>query len=137
MGVGAACTAAVIAAIGWGTRNDPLDGPVQLTVCELRFADRARTPTRACVACHDGSVGSEIGFEVRATHQANANHPVDVSYAEAAARDPRLAPESALPPDVILVEGRVACTTCHDGASTDRGHAVRGRPDLCTSCHRM
>lgn len=136
--VGAVCAlGSILAGAGTGSAGGPLRPEVELKVCELRNADRARTSTRSCIACHDGSVGPGAGFEMRAGNQPGLDHPVDVPYAEAAARDPRLAPASALPPDVILVNGRVACTTCHDGASTERGHAVRGQPELCTSCHRM
>lgn len=41
-----------------------------------------------------------------------------MDYASAQAREPaRYAPAAALPPEVVLVDGKVTCTSCHDAAS--------------------
>jgi predicted CXXCH cytochrome family protein len=106
--------------------------------CALAGADRARTPAASCMACHDGSAAQGISFQMRsATGAVVLDHPVDVDYASAALRDRRLVSPAMLPRELVLVGGRVACTTCHDGASRERAHTVRVRADLCTSCHRM
>jgi hypothetical protein len=95
--------------------------------CELARADRARTPSSRCLACHDGTSGQCLGL----------SHPVEVDYARAAMRDPgRYVPASALPADVPLVNGRVSCVSCHDGASTHPAHTVEPAR-LCLACHRM
>jgi hypothetical protein len=39
-------------------------------------------------------------------------------------------------PDVPLVDGKVACTSCHDGASPHPKRAV-DPANLCAACHRM
>jgi predicted CXXCH cytochrome family protein len=138
-GAALAGAAAVLAGAGWEGASPPgaLRGGSFETDCELRTADRAATPAAACLACHDGSVGTGVSFQMRAMNRPGFDHPVDVDYARAALRDRRLLPPALLPPDVVLVNGRVACTTCHDGGGTERGHTVRGREDLCRSCHQM
>jgi hypothetical protein len=65
------------------------------------------------------------------------SHPVDVDYAAVVARQPdRYEPPSRLPREVPLVEGKVTCTSCHDGRSPDAKRVV-ALESLCTSCHRM
>jgi hypothetical protein len=106
------------------------------SVCELRGADRATTPSVRCMACHDGGAGQPIEFPMGGD-QDSMSHPVDVDYAATAARHPdRYASPAALPREVPLVQGKVSCTSCHDGASPDPRHvAIPER--LCQSCHRM
>ena len=89
--------------------------------CVLDTADRARTPSSACTACHQ--------------HQ---GHPTGMNYA-AAAYDERtqLRPALHLPRQVVLGQaGEVTCTTCHDGRSV-REHktALDGNKALCLACH--
>lgn len=107
------------------------------SVCELQGAARARTPSTACMACHDGAAGPGVSFVMRAGNQPGFDHPVEIDYAQASARDPRLVPPSGLPPELVLVQGRLACTTCHDGASSEPRRVAGRAMDLCTSCHRM
>ncbi len=104
--------------------------------CELERVDRVHTPSLRCVSCHDGSVGPGIEFRMGAT-AGSMSHPVDVDYFSAYARQPsKYAPPGALPKDVPLVEGRVACTSCHDPASTEPNHVSR-QATLCDACHRI
>ena len=113
-------------------------GAADRTACELRGADRARTGSQGCMACHDGTTGASVGFVSRAGGL-GVSHPVGVDYAAAAARQPgRYAPAADLPPDVPLVSGKVECTTCHDGASSAPDHVARTTvTSLCTACHRL
>ncbi len=95
--------------------------------CELPRADRAAAASATCLACHDGSAARGLG----------ESHPVEVDYPAAFARDPdRYAPAASLPPEVLLVGGRVTCTSCHDGASPHRARAVEPAR-LCQACHRL
>jgi predicted CXXCH cytochrome family protein len=106
--------------------------PIEL--CELRGADRAGTPARSCLTCHDGSVAS--GHLARADERGSGRHPVEVEYALAQARGRgalRVAPAAELP----LVGGKVTCTTCHDGHSREPAKVavpMRGSA-LCFGCH--
>jgi hypothetical protein len=101
--------------------------------CELVRADRARTRSTSCIACHDGTAGHAT--VATSTSGALGSHPVGVSYGLALARRPsEYASPGQLPPDVPLVAGRVECTSCHDGASRLPKHVAHG-PDLCETCH--
>jgi predicted CXXCH cytochrome family protein len=108
--------------------------------CELpRVAERQRTPSHACLACHDGSTGPGVAFERRSPRGAGlgASHPVEVDYAAARARAPeRYVPKGLLPADVPLVDGKVACTSCHDAAASARGRVVEPAR-LCLACHAL
>lgn len=104
--------------------------------CELSRVHRATTPSRTCMACHDGSAGQGIGFQMRPGGH-GMSHPVAVEYGLAAAARPgQYQPAGALPVEVPLVRGRVECTSCHDGASKDPKRVVAVR-DLCLACHRL
>lgn len=94
--------------------------------CALAAVDRTTTPSSVCLACHDGSAGKAIGFDVHGAH------PLGRRYADAWLRGGF---NPLLPGDAVkLVNGEVACTSCHDGASSLRAR-VAARA-LCTGCHR-
>jgi predicted CXXCH cytochrome family protein len=103
-------------------------------ICELRGADRARTPSHRCTACHDGTAATSVAFSTRGN--AGGSHPVGVDYDGAARPFARLKPRAAVPPTVPLVDGRVECTSCHDGASPRRARVANER-DLCIVCHDL
>jgi len=106
--------------------------PAGPTVCLLARADRASTPSRVCAACHDGTVAATGVPGLR------GEHPVGVDYAAARARR-RWSLLDRPGPALVLVGGRVECTTCHDGASGERHHTAlpMARSALCLSCHGM
>ena len=102
--------------------------------CELSRVDRATTQSSTCMACHDGSVGPTVGFEMV---PGGMSHPVSVDYALAAASHPdTYVPPTLLPAGVLLVNGKVECTSCHDGALTTPNHVVEPTT-LCYGCHRL
>lgn len=139
--------AALAAALAWeGVRagvpvpvgkDEPVVPDAPEAGCELFTAARARTTPDRCLACHDGSAGRAVMYLGKATRDARLDHPVDVPYGEASARARNLAPLAQLPSDVVLVDGKISCTTCHDGASTRPGRVAADLVTLCTSCHRM
>lgn len=95
-------------------------------ICTLPDAERSSTRSDACLSCHDGSVASDR----HSTH-------VHVSYLEYM-RTGRYAlrPYGPVRP-VLLVEGRVECTSCHDGHA-GQPHALAATlagSALCRSCH--
>lgn len=105
-------------------------------VCELARVDRARTPSLRCVACHDGSSGRAV--TIGPAGGGHGDHPVEIDYGSVAARKPgRYVPLARLPADVPLVDGKVACTSCHDGASRHRGRVALGGSRLCQACHDL
>jgi predicted CXXCH cytochrome family protein len=105
--------------------------------CGLQRVDRAATPSSDCMSCHDGSAAGAVGFSMRAGG-GGMDHPVAVDYDAASARHPgRYAPRGTLPASVPLVNGRVECTSCHDGASTAPNHVAAEAAQLCYACHRL
>jgi hypothetical protein len=130
LGAAAGLVCAALARAGGGTE------------CELARTDRAHTPSRNCITCHDGTVGEAFGVVFGGTGSAGngapvTSHPVGISYADAAARQPgKYTPASALPADLPLVRGKVECTTCHDGTATNPKRVARPN-DMCTTCHRI
>jgi predicted CXXCH cytochrome family protein len=127
---------AVVAALPILLAVAPGSAPPAESLCELQQADRARAGARGCLACHDGSIAS--GQMARAHEGGSGAHPVDVDYHLSHARRPDAfhAP-AALPANLRLVDGKVTCTTCHDGSSSERGKpavTMRGSA-MCFSCH--
>jgi len=101
--------------------------------CMLRWALRDGSDQASCIGCHDSSPG-------RLKRHAGANHEIGVAYQEASAHSAlHLRPAAELPAGIVLMGGRLACTTCHDGASKTRGKvaAFGKRPSLCVACHDM
>jgi hypothetical protein len=78
-----------------------------------------------------------IGFLTRASGRPGYDHPVEVDYESARLRDRRLRPSAFLPRALVLVNGRIGCTTCHDGAAATRGRVPSVPAGLCSSCHDM
>ena len=106
--------------------------------CGLSAADRRVTSSLACLACHDGSVQGPIPIGSGHTRPRRDAHPVGMLYE--GARRMKLRPLASLPPAIVLVEGRVVCTTCHDGEASGRGKlAIEQGPSsrLCLACHAM
>ena len=97
--------------------------------CRLPFVERATAKSSECMTCHDGS--NPAAFEVR--HE--VSHRMDFDYAalRAASQDPNLAPA----PPLVLPDGRVTCTTCHDAKPALKGWIALPNKELCLSCHRM
>lgn len=104
-----------------------------------------------CLGCHDGVTASDVyssAHAVTITDQlANSrlgtvglrSHPVGITYPLAAeGYHPRAAVEAG---GLLLPDGRIQCTTCHDAHNT---HRYRGmlrisneRSRMCLTCHRL
>jgi predicted CXXCH cytochrome family protein len=145
-GLGAAVAAALLllgsaraGAAGWpgarGARVRASSDPYE--ECGLAKADRARTPSTACLSCHDGTATPTLAFANRHGGPGGGAHPVDTDYFAASMGNRRLAQPFDLPRAVVLVDGRVACTSCHDGMSTNAARVAGELVSLCTSCHVM
>ena len=72
-----------------------------------------------CMRCHNGSHGKKIanksaGTPMQFAGNKSANHPVGMNYRNHAANDPRsYKPLEALDKAIRLVNGKVACISCH------------------------
>jgi predicted CXXCH cytochrome family protein len=104
-----------------------------------------------CLGCHDGVTAPDVYSSAHAVavsaQLANSrlgtrglrSHPVGVEYPSVDERfEPRAAVEAA---GLLLADGRIQCTTCHDAHNTGRhGHMLRAaneRSRLCVTCHRL
>jgi len=107
-----------------------------------------------CLGCHDGVTAPDVYSSPHAITVAEQlaggrlgarglrSHPVGGEYPpagdEAQAYEPRAAVEAA---GLLLPEGRIQCTTCHDAHNTNRhGEMLRisnRRSRLCLTCHRL
>ncbi len=121
-----AVSAAMLVAAAHPTAQAQRAATVGDGVCTLGVADRAHTPSSRCLACHDGSAARSLG----------ASHPVEVSYLAAATSAGPTAMPPAPPAELPLVEGRVACTTCHDGRAPLPARTALAGDALCYACHR-
>jgi predicted CXXCH cytochrome family protein len=103
--------------------------------CELARVDRRTATSLACSGCH-GQIATAALSRGPGGHP--LGHPIDVDYAALAEEHPdRFAPAASLPPDVPLPSGKIACTTCHDGAARDHRKLVAPTRVLCLACHRL
>lgn len=93
-------------------------GPAWTHAAEPLGGERlSRGPDTSCTTCH--------------TFDATLSHPVGV------------APAMPVPAGLPLLDGRIACTTCHDEAEHDAGtsrgggmlRGGQGVTELCAACH--
>lgn len=97
-----------------------------------------------CLSCHDGSGASNITINLRndpfkrfrTGHDAK-DHPIGMDYASYVA-----AASADYKPlfgrgNMVLVDGKVGCLTCHDPLNGEKGHLVMSDRNsaLCLSCH--
>jgi predicted CXXCH cytochrome family protein len=105
-----------------------------------------------CLGCHDGTTAPDIYTSAHATRLADQlansrlgmtglrSHPVGVKYPPPSNEDyhPLAAVEAA---GLVLPDGFIQCTTCHDPHNTDRHAGMlqssNERSRLCLTCHRM
>jgi predicted CXXCH cytochrome family protein len=78
-----------------------------------------------CLSCHDGAQAPSIGSHT---------HPTHVTYADSSGRT-TLRP--VVGDGIVLVNGMVECTSCHDPASTLAASTALtlDRSTLCLGCH--
>lgn len=108
---------------------------------------RFDSATRECIKCHNIDAKKGAG----PTH---TPHLVGLDYLAATRLDPTLTPIKELEPELIFIDGKVSCITCHreyleethmelykernrKGAATDPMLRVDNRGSLlCLKCHR-
>ncbi len=94
-----------------------------------------------CIECHDkyfrmpkDSVGSGTWQHA----SSNLNHPVGVHYIESlSGRAREFNPQSLLPKEIRLFNGKIGCGTCHNVYSKEKSMLVmsNSRSRLCLTCH--
>jgi predicted CXXCH cytochrome family protein len=101
--------------------------------------------SRECLSCHDGTLSSAPGTQLRGLsweHSKNIglSHPIGVDYESVYLSKPReYHPPERLDSRIILVNGKIACETCHNHYSRFKKHLVmeNTRSRLCLSCHNL
>jgi predicted CXXCH cytochrome family protein len=97
--------------------------------------------TLQCVECHDSHLDRSFGSDSAgkgSRFNRRSNHPVGVSLARIAARNPlKFNPPCALPQNVRLFNGKIGCGTCHNAFSKEKSMLVMNnwRSRLCLRCH--
>lgn len=101
--------------------------------------------SKDCLGCHDGTQASDRKVNYKNTpgqkshwSQGASEHPIGMNYASYAAMDPKsYKPAASIGSKMMLVNGRVGCTTCHDPLNAEKSHLAKSdyRSDLCLTCH--
>lgn len=112
----------------------------ETSACALGRVSRRTATTASCLACHDGisAGGVNYGGPGMAQGYSHGSHPVDVDYNLASLKPhTKFQPLSALPSSIVLQDGKVTCTSCHDGSSPEAHHTAMPmyRSRLCYGCH--
>lgn len=126
----------------------------QHRITELVHAKNALTPSKEeinsildrvsleCISCHNGTVGKAMSVrlpgEEKLTYSGrNMDHPIGMNYREVTLYNDKFHPVESLSPLIMLVDGKVGCSSCHNPYSheltmlsmNNRGSA------LCLQCH--
>jgi predicted CXXCH cytochrome family protein len=126
----------------------------QHRIAEIVHAKNALTPSREevssildrisleCVSCHNGAIGKaansrNAGVETLTYNGSSMDHPIGMSYREAAQYNDELHPVESLSPLITLVDGKVGCSSCHNQYSHERIMLVMSNKGsgLCLQCH--
>lgn len=98
-----------------------------------------------CLSCHDGvyatgrliRLKNNIDREPGSIDRVHGGHPIGMDYLKLAGRHPGLRRPDTLPPEVVLVQGKVGCLSCHNPLNQERPHlaATIANSSLCLTCH--
>ena len=98
-----------------------------------------------CIACHDGVAAPlhEVRFHNNASRSSGIQtvrgpHPIGMHYGSAAyAKRGSLRDQSSLHEDMVFVNGRVGCLSCHNPLNPGVKHlvATMENSQLCLTCH--
>ena len=103
--------------------------------------------SRECISCHARKGASAVEEITSAPHGSplagmtaiSATHAIGTDYVKASLTRWNLHKPDELPKTMILVDGRIACITCHNPLNPQRySLAVDNQgSDLCFACHRL
>lgn len=94
-----------------------------------------------CLTCHDGINAKiheirhkEFGQEQNASFQeVRGNHPIGMHYGSYAYASKSFRNLFEIDEDMVLVDGKVGCLTCHNPQNPEKNHLAR--KNLCLGCH--
>jgi hypothetical protein len=112
--------------------------PLLMSVAAIGDASDLDPLSAACLSCHNGSEALHVRFCLLGQKDKGCGgHIISASYADLAAKDKSMLPESSLPPEIALHEGKITCVSCH-GSDPHLGKplAMDNRDSaLCRACH--
>jgi predicted CXXCH cytochrome family protein len=98
-----------------------------------------------CLSCHDGRIATEVTLTVRDSpsyarerrHFSGKDHPIGMDYAQYLAFNRRYKAAAVSNSNLIFINGRVGCLTCHNPLNPEKNHLVMSdrRSALCLTCH--
>jgi len=94
-----------------------------------------------CITCHDGTMAGSIHYKVSSERSSigtiNGSHPVGTDYTRYISKR-EYVPSYNLPRNMILMNGKISCVTCHDMLSRNQAYLVvdMTSSNLCFSCHK-
>ena len=100
--------------------------------------------TFECISCHDGMSAPYHDSRFKSDAQSVASiatvkggHPIGVHYGAAAYTRNDLKPMDELNENIVLVDGRVGCLSCHNPLNPEKNHLVMSTEGsaLCLNCH--
>lgn len=99
----------------------------------------------SCISCHDGTnaPGGEVRVKNNPTQReitlrgVKGSHPIGMDYESYAINDRKLRGAGALNKEMIFVNGKVGCLTCHNPLNPKKKHLVMENEysALCLTCH--
>jgi predicted CXXCH cytochrome family protein len=97
-----------------------------------------------CLACHDGTLAKAVNHRisdgdidrVKSIETIKGAHPVGMNY-DSFARSKEYVPSKILAANIILINGRVGCVSCHNLLGKNDKYLVveNTKSGLCFSCH--
>lgn len=97
-----------------------------------------------CLSCHDGTSSPAHDISFKNADRSGAfsgnnlsSHPIGTHYGSASYINPQLRRLEYLDPNMVLIDGRVGCLTCHNPLNRRAPHLVASndRSNLCLTCH--
>jgi predicted CXXCH cytochrome family protein len=99
--------------------------------------------SKECISCHEQK-GRNAAEDIKDKNHPgmaaiSVTHAIGTDYIYASSKLPSLRKPDALPPSMTLVNGRIACITCHNPLNAERFNLAVAdtNPSLCFGCHIM
>ena len=99
------------------------------------------TFSQLCLSCHDGI--NAKSFNIRYKNNSHSGsidmqsvrggHPIGMHYGSYAYANRELRGLYEIDPNMVLVDGKVGCLTCHNPLNPEKNHLIS--KNLCMSCH--
>lgn len=97
-----------------------------------------------CVVCHDGTIAKPVTYRIsdgnlhreKSITTIKGAHPIGMDY-EKFTRQAGYAPSETLPEEMVLIDGKVGCATCHNMLDNKDKYLVVdiSSSNLCLICH--